>query len=295
MPDLPDDHWEPDPSIFENGHPMRGSYTYFMTNKDYDGLSHIEREQQAQHKLWDREMRKEDAKLQRDVDSMPIPCTHYPDCPGNLCKDTIEARKAAEEQYQKTIAEINAEAKPPPKKSVPIDASSALKSKAAATVLSKPKTPASSLKPTSKPGLPTAKPKLTSTLASRPKNAPSAPTNPSPMRYTAAVAASNTTMGYSKGRATSAALKKTGMPKREPLQPKKKSDIPDVSLCPDEYIERYGEPMFGTEMWLRCKRAGCFEKDEGMSLEEMLRGGGGGRTLDELLREGAEEEFQLRF
>ncbi|KAK4694952.1 hypothetical protein P7C71_g2708, partial [Lecanoromycetidae sp. Uapishka_2] len=291
MPDLPDDHFEPDLSIFENGGLMKGALGYFYTRKGDDGLSHLEREDQRQQKIWDIQERRTEAAMKRDIDSMPIPCTHYPDCHGDLCKDTIEARKGAEEQYKKTIAAIDAESAPAPKKTVPSKETSVLKSKTASTVLSKPKTTAFVPKATSKSGVPAAKPRLNSTLVSRPKNAP-APTNPSPMRHSLATAASKTTMGYSKGRAASTTLRKAGLPKRDSKT--KENEIPDTSLCPEEYIERYGEPKFGSDMWIRCKNAGCFDKDQGPSLEEIFAGGRP-HSLDALLREGADEDFQLTF
>jgi hypothetical protein len=268
---------------------MKGALGYFYTRKGEDGLSHLEREDQRRKKIWDRSDRKMEAAMQRDIDSIPIPCTHYPDCHGDLCKDTIEARKAAEEQYQKTIAAIDAEIAPAPKKPIPSDGPSALKSKTAATVLSQPKT--STFVPTanSKAGVPAAKPRLNSSLVSRPKKMP-APTNPSPMRHNIATAASRTTVGYAKGRAAATNLRKAGLPKRECKA--KENETPDTSLCPEEYIQRYGEPKFGSDMWIRCKNSGCFDKYEGPSLEEIFAGGRP-HGLDALLREDAEEDFQL--
>lgn len=270
---------------------MKGALGHFYTRKGEDGLSHLEREDQRRQKIWNKQDRKMEAAMQRDMDSLPIPCTHYPDCPGELCKETIEARKAAEEEYQQTIAAIDAETAPAPKKLVPSDGPSILKSKIAATVLSQPKTSAFVPKAISNPGVQAAKPRLNSSLVSRPKKTP-APTNPSTIRHNVATAASKTTVGHAKGRATSATLRKTGLPKRDSKA--KENEIPDISLCPEEYIQRYGEPKFGSDMWIRCKSAGCFDKYEGPSLEEIFAGGRS-RGLDALLREDAEEDFQLTF
>lgn len=292
MPDLPDDHVELNFSIFENGGLMKGALGYFATRKGADGLSHLEREEQQQQRRWNMMDRKADAQLQRDIDSEPIPCTHYPDCPGELCKDTIQARKEAEEQYQKTIAAIDAEFAPPvTKKPLPSNGPSALKSKAAATTLSQPKGSVLAPKATAKPGVPSAKSRLNTTLASRPKKL-AAPTNPSPMHHTAATAASKTTMGYSKGRAASATLRQTMAPKKRTKNDE--NDHPDSSLAPADYIQRYGVPRFGSEMWIHCKSAGCFDEDEGPSLEEIFAGDHPG-GLDALLREEAKQDFQFNF
>ena len=291
MPDLPDDHVDLDFSMFENGGLMKGALAYYMTRKGEDGLSHVEREEQRRQKIWDRMDRISDAALQRDIDSERIPCTHYPECPGELCKDTIQARKEAEEQYQKIVAEIEAETAPLPKKSTPSNGPSALKTKTATATLSQPKGSALAIKATSKTGIPSAKSRLNSHLASRPQKT-ALPTNPSPMRHTAATAASKTTMGYSKGRAASATLRKTVLP----AKPTKTDEnaIPNTEMAPADYIQRYGVPKFGSEMWIRCKNSGCFNEDEGPSLEEIFgRGQPGG--LDAYLREEAEQDFQLTF
>ena len=269
---------------------MRGALDYFYTRKEEDGLSHLEREDQRRKKIWDREDRKIEAKLLRDVESVPIPCTHYPDCPGDLCKDTIEARKIAEEQYRKTIAAIDAEDESRPMKPASSDGPSALKSKAAAAVLSQPKTSTYRPKVASKSGAPAAKPRFNTSLVSRPKQAPALNTSSS-MRHNAAVAASKSTVGYAKGRAVVTNLRKAGLPDRDPKT--KENEVPDESLCPAEYIERYGEPKVGSDMWFLCKQTGCFDKEK-PSLEEMFVGSRH-KSLDELLREDAEEDFQLTF
>lgn len=63
-------------------------------------------------------------------------------------------------------------------------------------------------------------------------------------------------------------------------------EAPDTSLPPAAYIARYGEPKVGSRMWDRCLEAGCLYGREQEEVPDF-----GGRTLEELLREGAEEEF----
>lgn len=291
MPDLPDDHVDLDFSMFENGGLMKDALAFYMTRKGEDGLSHVEREERRRQKIWDRMDRISDAALERDIDGEPIPCTHYPECPGELCKDTIQARKEAEEQYQKIVAEIEAETAPLSKKPIPSNVPSGLKTKTAPATLSQPRGSALALKATSKTGVPSAKSRLNSNLVSRPQNT-ALPTNPSPMRHTAATAASKTTMGYSKGRAASATLRKTVLPAKATKTDE--NAIPDTEMAPADYIQRYGVPKFGSEMWVRCKNSGCFDEDEGPSLEEVFsRGQPAG--LDAYLREEAEQDFQLTF
>lgn len=256
-----------------------------MTKEGPDGLSHAEREEQRLQRIYDIADRKSDALMQRDIDSSPIPCTHYPECPTEICKDTVEARKAAEEQYQKTIAAIDAETAPITKKSLPSDGPSTIKSKVAAASLSLPKQSGPALKTSTRPNNAPAKPRLTTSLVSRPKKTP-APTNPSQMRHNAAVAASKTTMGYSKGRAASATLRKTVLPKKDAKTGSDENH--DTSLAPADYIGRYGE------MSAHCRAAGCFDEDKGPSLEEIFAGDNPD-GLNTLLREEAEQDFQLTF
>ena len=256
-----------------------------MTREGPDGLSHVEREEQRLQKLYDIADRKSEALMQRDIDSMPIPCTHYPECPTEVCKDTVEARKAAEEQYQKTIAMIEAETAPFSKKSLPSKGPSTLKSKVAAASLSVPKQRGPALKPTLKPSNAPNKPRLTTSLVARPKKTP-APTNPSPMRHNAAVAASKTTMGYNKGRATSATLRKTVLPK--------KGISHETPSAPVENIGRHGIPRESSGMWAHVRAAGHFDENETPNLEEIFAGDHP-HGLDTLLREEAEQDFQLTF
>ena len=114
-------------------------------------------------------------------------------------------------------------------------------------------------------------------------------------------------MGYSKGRAASASLRT----KNSILPPTKKEagdlsaiahaqDEPDTTLPPAAYIARYGVPRVGTEMWMLCRRLGCFEGEEQGESEEVEIGerdgdGLGGVELVDVGREEAEEEFVLTF
>ena len=252
----------------------------------WDGLSILERQAKDQAEKDDRNMRKDEAAMLRDIESMPMQCFHSPECSGDICKDTIERTKAAGEKYRKTMAAIQAEEVPAWKKVLEKEGplpmpSGILKPKASATVAkSTRKVPA----PSTKPLAPSAKAHLTNAnLASRPRKTP-APSNPSPMRHNAALAASKTTMGYSKGRKASATLRKSVLPGKENAR-----DIPDTTLAPAEYISRYGIPPVGTEIWFRCQSAGCFDEDEEPNFEELM----GLDKEDDFLREAAEQDFVL--
>ena len=97
-----------------------------------------------------------------------------------------------------------------------------------------------------------------------PKRKTRVPTNPSSMRDAAAVATSNTTVGYSKGRTVSSTLRDhIAAP-----QPR-----PQTTLSPETYMQLYGTPPLGSDMWTRCKAAGCFDVHDQVAspdLEEFL-------------------------
>ncbi|OJJ81160.1 uncharacterized protein ASPGLDRAFT_50691 [Aspergillus glaucus CBS 516.65] len=96
------------------------------------------------------------------------------------------------------------------------------------------------------------RPRISSSIHTR---KPRAPANPSSMRHSAAVANSKTTVGYSKGREVSTRLH--GKPSTTAKQP-----APKNILSPDTYMQLYGTPPFGSEMWLRCKAVGCFDDEQ---------------------------------
>lgn len=276
-----------DLSMFANGGLTRGYMHYFENKPDSEGLSYVQRKQMAQQEFYDRMDKKNEAMILRDVESVPFPCTHFPDCPGDECKDTAEQKKKAEERYQKTIAALEKQAEPVKKKTAPSKGllPTALPKRAAST-FSHPKPTTALSKPVIKAPAPAKckAPSLSSTSISSKKKTPP-PTNPSPMRHTASTAVSKTTMGYSKGRAASANLRKTILP---PKIDKSAPEVPDTTLAPAVYIQRFGIPPFGSEMWTRCKVSGCFDEDEDEEWEEGWKGDAG-----DLLREEAERDFEL--
>ncbi|KAJ5491445.1 hypothetical protein N7539_003012 [Penicillium diatomitis] len=127
---------------------------------------------------------------------------------------------------------------------------STLRSREAAAALAMPR-------PSTAPGQPIAVPKsrvvsASSSLLSQQK--PRAPTNPSSMRNAAAAATSNTTVGYSKGRSVSSTLRETTTARR--------AASAETLLSPETYIQLYGKPPLDSDMWIRCKAAGCFDAPE---------------------------------
>lgn len=297
MPNYPDDMpHDLDFSMFQNGGLTRGCMRHFATQVGDDGLSFAERREQQRRKEQDIADKTADAMLLRDFESTNIPCIHDPECIGFECIENIENRKAAEEKYQKTIAKLSASSKPKnplAKKAVATNGASTINSKSAAAALSQPKPTAAvpAQKPASKPSLPFSKPL---SVLSRPKHTPQ-PINPSPMRHNAASAASKTTIGHSRGRIASASLKNKSMPpppSKEVAPVKQRSEIQDRALLPPAlYIERYGVPSVGSEMWIRCKDDGCFDSPEHDDEGEL--GTRGGSSLEDLWREEAEREFFL--
>lgn len=162
------------------------------------------------------------------------------DLPDEPCIEELEAKRL--QGLQKKKAE-----KPKPVRQI-----STMQSRAAARALSQLPRPA--VQP---------KPRVSLTARSRvipsvlPKRKIPAPTNTSLMRHTAAVATSKTTLGYTKGRGVSSVLRS----RTSKDNVKKPTSSSKAIVSPERYMELYGTPPFGTEMWLRCKMAGLFDPE----------------------------------
>ena len=279
--------------MFTQGNLFEGAIEYFANRKGSDGLSFNERYQKTQEKKQAIQDKKDEAALLRDLDSLPVPCTHHPECPGEVCKDTMISRREAQEEYEKTIAIIEAEAAPKKlMKTRPAEpaAPSTIKSRAAAAALSQPKPPKPVNDPVKKNTPAPAKPRFGISGIAQPKKAP-APTNPSAMHHTASTATSRTTLGHAKGRAVSSGLRKANEPSKKtggfvPFEER------DTSIAPIVYFARYGEPPLGSEMWFSCWDLGLFGNERRSRVTESEEPDDG-KTLDELIREDALDDFQL--
>lgn len=72
---------------------------------------------------------------------------------------------------------------------------------------------------------------------------------PTPTNSSIAAASSRTTVGYSKGRSVSSTL-------QAKAQPVKEKKAPKSILDPAKYMQLYGAPPAGSEMWMQCRDAG---------------------------------------
>lgn len=316
MPDYPDDMpHDLDFSMFQNGGTTRNFLQHFATRIGDDGLSHIEREAKQRQKDAEIADKKADALLLREFESMHMPCIHDPECIDMECTINLDNRKAAEEKYQATLAALSTS---PPKPQNPIPAKKPVqpraplstltsKSAVAALSISKPDPIPHKRSTTTKSSssVPFSSKPSTSILSRKKRNPAPQPSNPSPMRHAALTAASKTTIGRSKGRVTSAAIKKAKLPAPPPSSNSSKSATADElkkhqqqerdhTLAPQVYIDRYGVPMVGSEMWIRCKTAGCFDVPES-SPERAEEGRSRIAALEDLFRQEAERDFELVF
>ena len=266
--------------MFENGGLTRDYKHFFMNRPDDEGLSHNQRREMARKEAADKEERKIEAMILREIESAPMPCLHEPDCIGDECKDMIEVRRKAEEKFQNTMAIIEPMKVLGGKDSVGSKGPSNTLSKHAAAALSQPKPVVSNL---ASKGL-KSKARLPFSQISNRKQA-NAPSNPSPMRHTAATVTSKNTMGYSKGRVASASIRNARIFKN----PKNAGDdkMPDTSISPDVFLERYGVPKLGRNMHIRCKNADFLREED---RTDEIRGA---ERLEALWREQAEEEFEF--
>ena len=216
---------------------------------------------------------------------MPLLGINVPEFPGeDTIEDMIRKRKMEHERKPKA-GEAASKPANALRKPLSTKGPATVTAKKAAAALSQPLQPSTAQR--QQAAATTAKSKMPSSILSAKMKTPQ-PTNPSKMRHAAAVTASRTTVGYSKGRATSSTIKQSILPKTgttggPPVE------IPNTTLAPATYIQRYGIPPAGSEMWMRCFRHGCFNEDDD-GLEDALQG----VTPADLYEEDeAELDFQL--
>lgn len=238
------------------GNLMRGIHQNYYNMVDENGMTRADREHEASYqrslKLADEQIMK---MMEEDWTIGDVPETFR-----NLKK-------------KQPVAKDNA---------IPKQKIAPLSNKGPATIASRNAASALSVAPksTAVPAKAT-KPKPSTSFLSRPKPAPVALTN-YPM---VAEAASRSTIGYTKGRNASTALKK-----REGGFTRSVSNISqasDITITPARFAEKEGGP--GSEEWSRLKFLGAFDVDD-EDLEPGLRG-----ALPDCLRrdDGDDEEFVM--
>lgn len=92
-------------------------------------------------------------------------------------------------------------------------------------------------------------------LPSHKPKAPPANPVPDTTRSSSAVARSRTTLGYFKGRNVATTLNR-----RAPGVSTKQASCAG-NLSPQTYMDLCGPPPLGSEMWIRCKTAGCLDDE----------------------------------
>lgn len=101
-----------------------------------------------------------------------------------------------------------------------------------------------------------------SSAAAKTRKAPTPQVSVSNARHAVATASSRTTVGYSRGRSVSSALP------NKPTPVGKKPSQPKAIVSPETYVQLYGAPPVGSEMWARCEEAGCLPKQEVISISD---------------------------
>ncbi|ODH12914.1 hypothetical protein ACO22_07789 [Paracoccidioides brasiliensis] len=244
----------------------RGWHKLYPDNEvGEDGLTRRQREMKRQQEEYDKQM---EVMIQKEIDNMEllgINVRQFPDepCAEDIAVDIIR-KQVQKQQTSKVIV---------------VDRSlSTIESRTAARLLSQQQSrptimpaPASSSTSTSTP-FPKCKPKPKDSSTPRirfssglfpPMKQPT-PTNLSTMCQVAATASSRTTVGYSRGRSVISNLRQkptnAANNKQSDLQTNSNSSKSDI-LSPARYMELYGNPPFGSEMWSRCKAAGLFDNE----------------------------------
>lgn len=124
-----------------------------------------------------------------------------------------------------------------------------MRARGAADVLSHPRAPTAAMKPTASSLQKSRKPAF-SVLSSR--EAPG-PTNPSPMRHTAAEAISKNTIGFPRARHAPSIIPPKLKKAIKIAEVNKKPPINQRDIHPARFCELYGTPPEGSDMWLRLR------------------------------------------
>ncbi|KAI4131092.1 MAG: hypothetical protein LQ338_001413 [Usnochroma carphineum] len=288
LPDFPDDYLpELNPPLLHGPNVLAGWFEHFANERAPGGLSYIQRKEIEEKETNEYLDQKGEAEIQFAIDSTPMSCLCDVECWGDECKRSVARRKEAQETYKKTMAALQSKYLKKSTKIPERKGPSLSTSKAAATALSNPKRPtAASTKPAVKPSGPAKKPISRLPLGKRTP----APLNPSERRHAVASAASKTTMGYSKGRATSAAMRKTVLPGKGNQEPE---IVPNYDLPPALFIKTYGVPRYGTHKWLECQIAGCFDENNDLNDELGETVTAEDDAVAKYFQEEAEKEFVL--
>ncbi|KAI9781947.1 MAG: hypothetical protein M1839_005540 [Geoglossum umbratile] len=286
LPDYPEDFpADMDYSQLQGQNLTRGWFQRYCNPIDDEGVSLAERQWDKQQKKADRKV---DELMERVIEEMPLIGYNIPEFPGDETFVSARMKREAEggrgKKIVATVSKLTAAKMP------------AATAKGPTTVVAKKAASALSMKPAS-----------AKTATIRPKPAPKAkipasflvrskttttpkPTNPSPMRHTAATATSKTTLGYTNGRSASATLSQKAQTNnsnkaaRTTRSPSMGSS--SATLTPAMFTAASAQPEFGTEEWRRMKTFSDFESDD--EVVQSLRGGGWD-TVDEE----AEKEFVL--
>ena len=302
---------------------MRDTYNYILHKPDENGKSYVQRQEEEDEMLAEFGRQSANAKMQLDLDYVNIPCFHYPECLNDYCSENDKVRKAADETFKKTMAQIEEKyipkhlkikssnidpsnkTKAAPNSSQTVRGPSTMNSRGAASALSQPKRGALNTKAPSKITLTTGK----ISLPFRNQKV-SQPTNPSSMRHASAVSNSKTTIGRSAGRAASATFRNANAKstvdgaskKPNTTQPKPSRsvhstsstrEVPDSSLPPAEYIENYGAPRISSDLWIRFRDLGCFP-EWNLGRDDEASDDGEPAVVDDWFREEAMKDFELK-
>ncbi|KAI9697595.1 MAG: hypothetical protein M1836_004545 [Candelina mexicana] len=283
LPDYPEeDLFGPDKQfpMFEGANMTRGWYDTYCNPVDEEGISRFERremELDAAHE------KKVEALIAKSIEETPTIGYNVPEFPGDETIISRLKKREAEEQGKKKTGAAAAKPNTTNKKPLASKGPSGTVARTAAAALSQPKASVAALKPKDT----NTKAKLPSSLIKGNKKTPQ-PTNPSPMRHTAATAASRTTLGYSHGRATSSSLKRGTLP-RQGQNSVTSAGSSENTITPALFAQKKGNPEIGTEEWRRMTVYGLFDDDE-ENVEDALKGGSADLLAwdDEL-----DQDFQL--
>lgn len=218
---------------------------YLQSEVGEDGLTARQRAFQASVIASEK---RDDEMIQREVDAIDLKKLLLQDEPGlEIGRSSNETRK--QDSSRSTSAMLPTRA-------------STLRARNAAAALSRPPSSATVRSDTAN----STSSSMTKTGLLPPRRTASTrQANASNVRHAVAAASSRTTVGYSRGRSVSSTL--PNKPVKESATNQKPSQRKSV-MSPQTYVQLYGAPPIGSEMWKRCEEAGCLPEQEVIPLSD---------------------------
>lgn len=213
---------------------------YYHGDVGEDGLTDRQRKFEQASVAYDKMV---DEMIQKQIDDIKLEDLFSPD-------ELDVTQQTGSEQQPRKPEQIQS------KRSALPQGATTVKARHAAAALSRPGSSTAVRSDATRPSSAAAKSRSISSVLPTRKNTATTQSTRLTSRHATAAASSRTTVGYSKGRTVSSTLQN-----KQPSIGTKPSQQQTI-LAPETYVQLYGMPPIDSEMWVRCKDAGCLPEPE---------------------------------